>query len=64
MLFQSRRDLQCKFKKGNYFLLQLWEVSKSHNGKQLSPGEVGEEEEKPENQMLQLRDKELGFQRM
>lgn len=64
MLFQSRRDLQCKFKKENYFLLQLWEVSKSHNGEQLSPGEVEEEGEKLKDQMLQLRDEQLGFQRM
>lgn len=64
MLFQSRRDLQCKFKKENYFLLELWEVSKSHNGEPLSPGEVEEEGEKLKDQMLQLRDEQLGFQRM
>lgn len=39
-------------------------MSKSHNGKQLSPEEVDEEGEKLENQMLQLRDEQLGFQRM
>lgn len=40
LLFQSRRDLQRKFKEENYFLLELWEVSKSHNGTQLSLGKV------------------------